>query len=80
MNMFRFKKTQRVRVIMGTVSFYTTAHQIRSGVGDFLQCNAALQKALESVEYTRSCPGAAEKSTVGIAGTWEGLAVQLNIV
>jgi hypothetical protein len=75
----RFKQTQKFRVIVGEVSFYSTAKQIRNGVGDFIKCNAATQKALDSLEYIRSGTGAADQCTSGLAGTWEGLQVQLNI-
>lgn len=79
MTVKRFKQTQRFRVNVGVVSFYATAKQIRKGVGDFTKCNAATQKALDSLEYIRSGTGAADQCTSGLAGTWEGLQVQLNI-
>lgn len=78
MNIKRFKQTQKFRVIVGPACFYATARQIRGGVGDFTQCNAAVQKALDSLEYYRSGTGA-ESACVGHAGTWEGLQVQLNV-
>jgi hypothetical protein len=78
MNIKRFKQTQKFRIIVGDVSFYATAKQIRSGVGDFSKCNAATQKALDSLEYTRSCGGVLS-ATVGQSGTWEGMNVQLNV-
>lgn len=74
----RFKGSQRFRVIVGDACFYATAKEIRNGVGDFSKCNAAVQKALDSMEFTRSCGGVLS-GTVGQAGTWEGLSVQLNI-
>jgi hypothetical protein len=78
MNIKRFKQTQRFRVIVGEACFYATAKQIRNGVGDFSKCNAAVQKALDALEYTRSCGGVLS-GTVGQSGTWEGIAVQLNL-
>jgi GTP cyclohydrolase III len=75
----RFKQAQRFRVIVDAVSFYATAKQIRAGVGDFSRCNAATQKALDALEYTRSGSGVADQCAVGLAGTWEGLQVQLNL-
>ena len=78
MSVKRFKQSQRFRVNVGDASFYATAKQIRSGVGDFSKCNAAVQKALDSLEYYRSGNGV-ESACVGHAGTWEGLQVQLNI-
>jgi hypothetical protein len=78
----RFKQAQRFRVIVGSACFYATAKQIRNGVGDFVNCNAAVQKALDTLEFQRSGgyknAGVLEFST-GLAGTWEGLSVQLNL-
>ena len=78
----RFKQTQKVRVIVSQACFYATAKQIRNGVGDFINCNAAVQKALDTLEFQRSGgyknAGVLEFST-GLAGTWEGLSVQLNV-
>jgi hypothetical protein len=79
MNIKRFKPTQKFRVIVGESCFYATARQIRSGVGDFVKCNAATQKALDSLEYSRSGAGAADQCAVGLAGTWEGLQIQLTV-
>lgn len=67
----RVKKTQKIRVLSGDVCFYTTADQIRKGVGDSYAFNAATQKALDSLEFT---------SVQGISGVWEGAAVQLNLI
>lgn len=78
MQVKRFKQTQKFRVIVSKASFYATAKQIRNGVGDFAQCNAATQKALDALEFQRSGNDILACS-VGIAGIWEGLAVQLNI-
>jgi hypothetical protein len=77
--MYRFKQTQRFRVIIDNASFYATARQIRFGIGALGPCNAALQKSLDALEYTRSGTGAADRCACGIAGTWEGLNVQLDV-
>lgn len=74
----RFKQSQKFRVIVGPACFYATAKQIRNGIGDFTVCNAAVQKALDSLEFTRSSDDLMS-CAVGQAGTWEGLQVQLNI-
>jgi len=58
--------------------FYATAKQIRYGVGDLMKCNAATQKALDALEGYRSGTGI-ESASTGLAGTWEGLQVQLTI-
>jgi hypothetical protein len=79
MSVKRFKQTQRFRVIVGAACFYATAKQIRNGVGDFMKCNAATQKALDALEFTRSGKGLADQCAVGLAGTWEGLQVQLDV-
>jgi hypothetical protein len=82
MKVQRFKQAQRFRVIVGSACFYATAKQIRNGVGDFVNCNHAVQKALGTLEFQRSGgyknAGVLEFST-GLAGTWEGLQVQLNV-
>ncbi len=79
MKTHRFKQTQRFRVIIDCASFYATARQIRTGIGALGPCNAALLQALEALESTRSGSGAAEGAAVGIASTWEGLNVQLDM-
>lgn len=83
MTIKRFKQSQRFRVIVGdtvyAACFYATAKQIRSGVGDFVKCNAATQKALDSLEFMRSGEGVAEQCATGLAGTWEGVPVQLTL-
>jgi hypothetical protein len=83
MQIKRFKQAQRFRVIVGdtvyAACFYATAKQIRSGVGDFVNCNTAIRKALDALEFQRSGDGIADQCATGIAGTWEGLPVQLNV-
>lgn len=78
MTIKRFKQTQKFRVIVGNACFYATAKQIRNGVGDFMPCNAATQKALDTLEFQRSGTDVLACST-GLAGTWEGLQVQLTL-
>ena len=78
MKIQRFKQAQRFRVIVGAACFYATAKQIRNGVGDFVKCNAATQKALDALEFTRSGEGL-DQCAIGLAGTWEDIAVQLNV-
>lgn len=77
--MKKFTSAQKFRVIVESACFYASAKQIRSGIGDFVKCNAAVQKALDALEYTRSGTGAADQAACGIAGVWEGMNVQLNI-
>jgi hypothetical protein len=78
MDMKRFRTSQKFRVIVGDACFYATAKQIRNGVGDFVNCNAATQKALDALEAYRSGDGV-EMCSTGLGGTWEGLQVQLNM-
>ena len=75
----KFKQAQRFRVIVGNACFYATAKQIRNGVGDLVQCNAAVQKSLDALEFIRSGEGAADQCSVGLVGTWESMNVQINI-
>lgn len=77
--MYRFKQSVRFRVIVGDACFYARAKEIRAGVGDFTRCNAATQKALDALEFTRSGTGTSDRAACGIAGTWEGLNVQLDV-
>lgn len=79
MKVKRFPQSKKFRVIVEQVSFYTTAKQIRYGVGDSMFVNAAVQKALDALEFTRSGSGAADQAAVGIAGMWEGRNVQINL-
>jgi hypothetical protein len=76
----RFKQTQKFRIINGNACFYATAKQIRNGVGQFITFNAATQKALDALEFTRSGAGAADQCAVGLAGTWEGLQIQIDVM
>lgn len=73
-------KSRKVRVIINGISFYSTVNQIRSGIGDFYTVNAATQKSLDALEYIRSGTGVADQCTIGIAGIWENMNVQLNLM
>ena len=78
--MKRLKPTQKLRIIIGGIGIYTTVKQIRYGLFGFYNQNAAAQKALETLEFTRSLPGSAEQCASGLAGQWEGLQVQIDIL
>ena len=78
--MKRLKPTQKLRVIISGIGIYTTVKQIRNGLFGFYNQNAAAQKALESLEFSRSLPGAAESCATGLAGQWEGLRVQIDLI
>ena len=75
----RFPITQKLRVICGPVHLYTTAGKVRNGLGDGMQFNAATQKAVDALEFTRSGRGIAEQCANGIGGTWEGLQIQVDM-
>jgi len=38
-----------------------------------------VKQVLDALEFTRSGTGAADRAACGIAGTWEGLNVQLDL-
>lgn len=74
----KFKQTQKFRVVINGVSFYTTAKEIRNGVGDFTSINLGIQQALAALENSKGGTGLADQCTVGIAGTWSQYQIQLN--
>lgn len=78
--MKRLKQSQKMRIIISGVAIYTTAKQIRWNLFGFTSQAAAAQKALESLEHIRSGSGHFDKCCNGLAGTWEGLQVQLDIL
>jgi hypothetical protein len=71
--MKRLKKSQKLRIILSGVAIYTTAQQIRYGLFGFMSQNAAAQKALEALEFQG-------RGATGLAGTWEGLQVQIDLM
>ena len=72
--MKRLKQSQKLRVILNGVAVYTTAKQVRGCLFGFTSQNAAAQKALESLEFIQP------DHAVGLAGTWEGLQVQIDMI
>jgi len=66
----KFKKSQKFRVIINGVSFYTTAGQITEGVGDFTQINRVVSSALEML--------GGPNGNAGIGTTIEGTQIQLS--
>lgn len=70
------RANQKLRIIINSVSIFTTPKQIRNGLGDFYKVNAAAQKCLLVLEDMREN----EKfPPVGLAGTWEGMNVQISM-
>ena len=75
--MKRLKKTQQLLVRTGSVSVYSTAGAVRNGIGQDYRFNAAVQKAVDSLEFMVYN----EKLKVsGLCGTWEGMNIQVDIV
>lgn len=65
-----------IRMVVGVLSFNTTAGQIRSGVGATTSLNRAAQRALGALEECR-----ADNSAVsGLNGRWEDYNIQMDIV
>ena len=86
MKMKRFPQSRKFRLIVSMPSgyqdpihFYTTARQIRDGVGDNINWNTACQMALDSLEHKLHASGDSDRYC-GIAGTWAGRNVQLDVM
>jgi hypothetical protein len=75
----RFPITQKLRVVCGEVHLFTTVGKVRNGLGDSYKFNAATQKAVDALEFTRSGNGFADQCATGIGGIWEGLQVQIDL-
>ena len=71
------KPNQKLRLVMNGIHVYTTAKKIREGIGDRYTVNAATQKCLLVLENMREHD---KIPPVGLAGTWEGFQVQLDML
>ena len=71
---FMFKQSQKFRIISGGACFYTTAKQIRAGVGDLGRFNEALQCALFALESSQSN----NIPPSGLSGQWYSTPVQID--
>ena len=71
------KPNQKLRLVMNGIHVYTTAKKIREGIGDRYTVNAAIQKCLLVLEDMRKHD---KIPPVGLAGTWEGFQVQLDML
>ena len=69
-----YNETQKFRVIVEGVSLYSTAKDIRKGIGDSRIVNNATQECLMALEKMR-VDGAR-----GLAGRWKGLNVQIDAI
>ena len=77
----KLKQNTKIRVIStaGSVSFYTTAKQIREGVGCFSTFNLAVSEALGELENLRTGKKK-DIQPLGLLGNWAGHIIQLDIV
>jgi hypothetical protein len=75
----RFPITQKLRVVCGEVHLFTTVGKVRNGLGDSYKFNAATQKAVDALEFTRAGSDIAAQCATGIGGIWEGLQVQIDL-
>ena len=80
MKIKRLKQSQKMRIVISGIGIYTTAKQIRWGLFGFTNQNAAAQKSLDALEFTRSGKGVADQCATGLCGTWEGHQVQLDMI
>lgn len=78
--MKQFKQSQKIRIIISGVGFYTTVKEIRNSMFCFTNQNAAAQKAVCALEFIRNSKSKEDKMTVGIGGTWENLQIQLDLI
>ena len=74
------KQSQKVRIIVSGVAIYTTVKQLRFGLFGFANQNLGANQALDALESMRNSKGSAADSTVGLAGTWSQLQIQLDIL
>jgi bacterioferritin-associated ferredoxin len=75
-----FKKSQQFQVIIGQLCFVVTSTQIRNnGISKDDVINTAIRKALSALKHIRSGSGLADQCACGLAGTWEGVSVQLDM-
>jgi cystathionine beta-lyase/cystathionine gamma-synthase len=75
----RFQDLQKLRVVTNGVSFYTTAQQVREGVGDLGRFNSATRQCLEALEITRSNDDVMACAS-GLAAIYEGIQIQIDMV
>lgn len=71
----RFGQNRKVRLIINGVHIITRVSNVRDGIGDSYETNAATQKALDALEFVNSY-----KKRNCISGVWEGINVQLDLV
>ena len=80
MTISRLASSQKIRVVTGPVHLQTTVGKVRTGLGDSYAFNAATQKAVDALEYTRVGTIASKTKPTGISGQWEGIPVQIDLI
>ena len=72
------KNSQRVRFMIDGFGFYCKVEDLFMNTGT-LSHASALQDAVFALASSRSDPGPAGKACIGIAGTWQGHNVQIDL-
>ena len=72
----QFTKPTKLRVIINGVSFYTTAGQVRYGVGSNGSINDCCNSALREIERSKK----AGDLISGLCGTWHGHQIQMDLL
>jgi hypothetical protein len=76
----RLAPDQKIRLIVGTMpAIQTSVYDIRSGLFEDYKYNTAAQKAVDTLEFTRSGMCTGDQFTTGVAGVWEGLHVLVDM-
>lgn len=70
------KATQKLRIIINGISFYSTPKKVREGIGDFQKVNRVIQAALEHLTTAQK----ARPTTSGVGHTYEGVQVQIDVI
>lgn len=65
-----FKQTQKIRFIIdGHISIFSTAKNIRNGIGDFSSFNLICQRALHDLE---------QSGNLGLIGSYGTMKIQID--
>lgn len=71
---YPFKQSQRLRVIVEGIHFYSTVKQVQAGVGDNTRVNSATSMALWQLSLAR------KDGANGLCGRWDNLNVQIDLI
>jgi hypothetical protein len=73
-------RAQKLRLVINGVSIFTTAGQIREGIGDFQNVNTAIKSALALLEYRLSDEKERRRpKPFSVTGQWFDYQVQLDM-